>query len=76
MPAVEKLDLCVMQFGIKGVTRTAIMREVVRQLLERVSETSYAELLLKQRLKATLQQYQQIASPKEVREVLSDYLKD
>ncbi|BFH18217.1 hypothetical protein J6TS7_29630 [Paenibacillus dendritiformis] len=74
VPAVEKLDFYVKQIGIKGVTRTAIMREVVRQLLEKISRSNYKKLLLRQQIKSALHQYRLIAPAHEVKELIHEYL--
>lgn len=74
--AFDKLDELVQAVSLRGVTRTAVMRQVVRQLIEHLSGESFNELLMKKRLQGVMKQYAEVAGVGKVKEAISEYLTD
>lgn len=71
--AMDKLDQVVNQVNIKGVKRTAVMRDVIHQFLKKLSQQQPNEILLERQLKQTIEQYNEVAGPEKVKEVIEKY---
>lgn len=71
--AFNKLDRLVTEIKIKGVTRTALMRDVVEQLISRLSKVDARKLIAEVRLQQALKEYEQIFGRDVLRKRLDDY---
>ncbi|MGG3279000.1 hypothetical protein [Paenibacillus solani] len=56
------------------VSRTAVMREVVSQLIQHLSGKPFTELLFNNKLKNVIDQYSEIVGSSKVEEVVSEYV--
>ncbi|MFD2508568.1 hypothetical protein ACFSUR_09220 [Halalkalibacter alkalisediminis] len=72
--AFDRLDQFVEEFGVKGVTRTALMREAVAQLIEKLSNTTSNEIMVENRLDAAIRDYRETFGHLQLREKLSEYI--
>ncbi|SFQ86565.1 hypothetical protein [Priestia endophytica] len=78
--AIEKLDKYVDEIKsnskeeIKGVNRTALMRDVVNQLINKLSHADARKLVAKKRLDRALDQYEEAFGYKVLREHLTQYI--
>jgi metal-responsive CopG/Arc/MetJ family transcriptional regulator len=72
------LDDYVTQIGVKGITRTAVFRDVTRKLLQKLSnektETS-KEMYLERKFKKVFQEYVQAVGEETVKEKVEQYFK-
>ncbi|MGG4106697.1 hypothetical protein AAXB25_22625 [Paenibacillus lautus] len=71
--AVEVIENVVASIDYK-VSVTAVMREVVSQLIQHVSGKSFTELLLNNKLRHVIDQYSGIVGYSKVEEIVSEYL--
>jgi hypothetical protein len=59
----------------KGIySASSIMRFVIKEIIEQIANEPFSELLVKMKLKSTLEQYKQIAGHQKVEETVVDYL--
>jgi metal-responsive CopG/Arc/MetJ family transcriptional regulator len=72
--AFDRLDQFVEKFGVKGVTRTALMRDAVAQLIEKLSNTTSNEIMVENRLDAAIRDYKETFGHLQLREKLSEYI--
>ncbi|MGZ9869588.1 hypothetical protein ACU3L3_14310 [Priestia endophytica] len=78
--AIEKLDKYVDEIKsnsreeIKGVNRTALMRDVVNQLINKLSHADARKLVAKRRLDRALDQYEEVFGYEVLREHLTQYI--
>lgn len=70
----DKLDQFVEDIGVKGVTRTALMRDAVAQLITKLSNTKANQIIIEQRLIAAIRDYEETYGKTKLRKKLSEYL--
>ncbi|WP_332633145.1 hypothetical protein [Halalkalibacter flavus] len=71
--AFEKLNRYVDEISTKGVTRTALMRDVVEQLISKLSNADARKLIAEVRLQHALREYEEAFDGDVLRERLSQY---
>jgi hypothetical protein len=71
--AFKKLDRYVDEIDVKGLTRTALMRDVVDQLIEKVSNSTSRNLIAEMKLQNAIQEYERTFGSSVLRERLSIY---
>lgn len=72
--AIEKLDEFVENIAQKGVTRTALMRDVVEKIIAKLSNTDTRKLIAETRLQNALFEYEQAFGKDVLREQLYKYV--
>lgn len=72
--AIIKLDEIAKELNIKGLSRAALMRNVVDELITIISKTDAKNLIVERQLHQSLQEYQRIHGFKKLKETLSTYL--
>ena len=71
--AFDKLDQFVSEISTKGVTRTALMRDVVEKLIGKLSKTDARKLIAEARLQRSIKEYEQTFGHDVLRERLNQY---
>ena len=74
--AFDKLDRYVDQIKTKGITRTALMRDVVNQLIGKLSKSDARKLIAEKRLQNALQEFKNTFGNEVLRERLEEYRED
>ena len=70
----EKLDEYVEDLSESKISRTAFMRDAVYQLIEKLSNRSFQELLLEQQFDTVMYEYGQVFGDEKVKEKVKEYL--
>jgi excinuclease UvrABC nuclease subunit len=71
--AFLKLDHYVKEIQTKGISRTALMRDVVEQLITKLSKTDARQLIAEKRLQKALSEYKNVFGQEELKERLEQY---
>ncbi|PPA68674.1 hypothetical protein [Jeotgalibacillus proteolyticus] len=71
--AFDKLDQKVSEIGTKAVTRTSLMRDVIEQLIEKLSNSDARKLIAEVRLKHALDDYKSRFGEDVLKEQLQQY---
>jgi hypothetical protein len=71
--ALHKLDEFVDEINTKGITRTSLMRDVVEQLIGKLSRTDARQLIAEKRLQKALYEYESAFGKEELKERLEEY---
>jgi hypothetical protein len=71
--ALHKLDEYVNDLNTTGISRTSLMRDVVEQLIEKLSRTDARQLMAEKRLQKALYEYESAFGPERLRERLEEY---
>lgn len=74
--AFRKLDGYVKEIQTKGITRTALMRDVVEQLIGKLSNTDARKLIAEKRLQNALREFENTFGNDVLRERLEEYRGD
>lgn len=74
--AFSKLDRHVKEIQTKGITRTALMRDVVMQLIGKLSKTDARKLITEKRLQIALREFKNTFGNDALRERLEEYRGD
>ncbi|MCM3571313.1 hypothetical protein [Neobacillus mesonae] len=74
--AFRKLDRYVEEIQTKGITRTALMRDVVEQLIGKLSNTEARKLIAEKRLQNALSEFENTFGNDVLRERLEEYRGD
>jgi metal-responsive CopG/Arc/MetJ family transcriptional regulator len=72
--AFDRLDQYVEEIGVKGVTRTALMRDAVAQLLNKLGKAPSHKIIIENRLESAIRDYRETFGSSELREKLREYL--
>lgn len=72
--AINKLDEIVKDLNIKGLSRAALMRNVVDELITTISKTDAKNLIVERQLYQSLQEYQRIHGFDKLKETISTYI--
>lgn len=71
--AFQKLDYYVNKIQTKGISRTALMRDVVEQLITKLSKTDARKLIVEKRLQNALHEYEHTFGANSLKERLEEY---
>lgn len=71
----EKLDQYVNEIG-QGVKQSAIMRDVLEQMIQKFEKDSPRIMALEENLKHTLRDFKKIADPQDIKNKINKYLKE
>jgi hypothetical protein len=71
--AIHKLDEYVKEIHTTGISRTSLMRDVVDQLIEKLSNTDARQLIAEKRLQKALYEYESVFGNEELKERLEMY---
>jgi hypothetical protein len=74
--AFRKLDGYVEQIQTNGITRTALMRDVVLQLIGKLADTDGSKLIIEKRLKDALREFEKKFGNEVLKERLEEYRGD
>ena len=74
--AFKKLDVFVKAINTTGITRTALMRDVVLQLIEKLSKTDARKLIAEKRLQTAMYEYEKTFGTDVLKERLNGYMED
>lgn len=74
--AFGKLDDYVNKFNTKGITRTALMRDAVLQLISKLSKTDAHKLIAEKRLEYAIQEFEGAFGHEVLKERLEKYVVD
>ncbi|MFB4165626.1 hypothetical protein ACE1TI_17960 [Alteribacillus sp. JSM 102045] len=69
--SIQRMDQFVEEIGVKGVTRTALMRDAVDQLIESLSTSTSNKIIVEQRLEASITEYKKVFGEKKLSEKLN-----
>jgi hypothetical protein len=72
--AYEKLDSLVDKINKDGVNRTILFRDVVIQLVSKLSKSDARELIAEKRLEYSLDEVLEVSGPERLTEVLESYI--
>lgn len=72
--AFDKLKDLVREIDIKGITQAALMRDVINQLIKKLSNSEAHKLVLEQRLESTIEEYQNKYGQDQIKEKLKTYV--
>lgn len=72
--AFDRLDRFVEEIGVKGITRTALMRDAVAQLISKLGNTTSNEIIIENRLESAIRDYRETFGQLQLREKLREYL--
>lgn len=72
--AFDKLDVFVNAINTTGITRTALMRDVVLQLIAKLSKTDARKLIAEKRLQTAMYEYEKTFGPDVLKERLNGYM--
>ncbi|MED4456143.1 hypothetical protein [Metabacillus fastidiosus] len=70
--AFHRLDKFVEDIGVKGITRTALMRDAVLQLISKISKSDAKELIAERRLQNAVYEYEQTFGNETLKKRLKD----
>ena len=71
--AIDKLDQHVKEINTTGISRTSLMRDVVEQLITKLSRTDARQLITEKRLQKALSEYENVFGQEELKERLEEY---
>lgn len=71
--AFDKLDQYVKEIKTKGVNRSSVMRDVVAQIISKLSNSDAQKLIVETRLKQAIEEYRRVFGEEMLRETLSTY---
>lgn len=74
--AFDRLDRYIKDLPLKGISRAALFRDVLRQLSDQFQKNNPRQKALEQQLKQVLSEYKTVANESVVRETIKQYLKD
>jgi len=72
--AYEKLDRLVDKINKDGVNRTILFRDVVNQLVSKLSNSDARELIAEKRLEYSIDDFLEVSGPERLTEVLESYI--
>lgn len=71
--AIDKLDQYVKEINTTGISRTALMRDVVEQLITKLSKTDARKLIVEKKLENALREFEQTHGTNILKERLEEY---
>lgn len=71
--AFNRLDQLIDELGIKKITRTSLMRDVVMQLITKLSHTDARKIIVKKKLDAAIDEFEKVFGPELLKEKLESY---
>lgn len=71
--AFNRLDQFVNELGTKKITRTSLMRDVVKQLITKLSQTDARKVIVEKKLDAAIVEYEKVFGTELLKEKLESY---